>query len=45
MNRVLPAAAFECWSVTLQQAPIHSGLPGYRSGLDRAGDGKASDWS
>ncbi|WP_229860479.1 excalibur calcium-binding domain-containing protein [Streptomyces litmocidini] len=27
------------------KAPIHRGQPGYRSGLDRDGDGKACDWS
>jgi beta-lactam-binding protein with PASTA domain len=27
------------------KAPIYRGQPGYRSGLDRDGDGKACDWS
>ncbi|MFJ3205727.1 excalibur calcium-binding domain-containing protein [Streptomyces sp. NPDC086989] len=27
------------------RAPIYRGQPGYRSGLDRDGDGKACDWS
>ncbi|MFI0925518.1 excalibur calcium-binding domain-containing protein [Streptomyces sp. NPDC021012] len=27
------------------RAPIYAGQPGYRSGLDRDGDGKACDWS
>ncbi|MGW1511259.1 excalibur calcium-binding domain-containing protein [Streptomyces sp. NPDC002394] len=27
------------------KAPIYAGQPGYRSGLDRDGDGKACDWS
>lgn len=27
------------------RAPLYAGRPGYRSGLDRDGDGKACDWS
>ncbi|GGY12162.1 hypothetical protein GCM10010299_15320 [Streptomyces tanashiensis] len=27
------------------KAPLYAGQPGYRSGLDRDGDGKACDWS
>ncbi|MGW8763981.1 excalibur calcium-binding domain-containing protein [Streptomyces sp. NPDC055815] len=27
------------------KAPLYAGRPGYRSGLDRDGDGKACDWS